>query len=215
MPRRNALKVAGRAILIAVLPIKPRSALAFTCLPPFFPCLTQHCCIEGMHVCCGVEGGCCPIGTTCCVNGGQTTCCGAGAVCIRDGAGVGRCQPGVQCGTVGCRKDQCADPDKSLCCNSLQKVCGKVCYNRYSEICCDDGPCDRFAHQCVPSPASGSTSCQCKIPCGEQCCETGVCHGGQCCEFERICGLECCTSGQVCVKRRRGAGRFCWGPLVH
>src|SRR5438876_1073228 len=80
MPRRNALKVVGRAILLAVLPTATRSALAQfdacrgipNCLPDCLNCAPWS--VQAGWLCCdaslyppGYDPFCCPPGETCCV----------------------------------------------------------------------------------------------------------------------------------------------------
>jgi hypothetical protein len=202
MPRRRALALFGKGILVAAtttpLAVLTRSAAgaAAVCAPPASGRIlvlgpgetictsATHCCIYGDST--GSSACCCPNGTTC---GSIINPAGVAVVGCDCPPGKTKCGGGVAEGcesTICCTPPMvCTDIGTPRCeCSSGMTECGATCYGVGQT--CMDGDC-----VC----ASGEE------PCGEGCCPAGKCldpSKGQCyCPPDQdSCGFRCCPKGQ-------------------
>lgn len=198
MPRREALKLVGKSILLALLPIATRSTAQSD------PCASY----PGTFACPRAPSGtvqqeidCCPTGTTCCcgkiINSlnepiWECVCCGLdfstrctaclpGKVCGKGGPGMNPGGPwcfescaaagGIACGTA--------------CCGTGERPWADICVNATLGLCCT-----REQAGCGETCCGGN----------EHCCPGNGGESGMCCEVQSGCCGDsyCCPRGQIC-----------------
>ncbi len=225
MPRRQAVRVLGVALVSAAVPgsLRPSAASAGrrgsaecppkpTCPRESDPKLTKFCgvvnigndkCVKYRYRCCGEADSCCDAG-----------CCPPCNECMGEGEDA-KCRPktGVQACTAydpGSKKSEVKCCPPSECCfdnGPFGKGQLKVaCCPR--ERCCG-GEC------CGPKQTCVNGKCKCDDPkkkrCGKDCCKKGqpCCDGKICCRKEggTCCGIDCCDpkTEQNCCKQGTGS----------
>jgi hypothetical protein len=135
----------------------------------------MYCCPSGGSQCCvgSEEGGCCPAGSTCCLDSTQSYfqgCAPPGSVCC----------PGGQCPV----NTTCCGPN---CCPPEQECCGNSC-------CGAEQICDTKTDTCLPS------LCKACLSQGLDCCPSGDGQSDAHC-FNSTLNETCCsvaTNSSVC-----------------